>query len=167
MMNRICKVTALFFAGMVLTTSLPKAQALPTGMNAHPIYDTTKAGLSFRKDNLSIVGMWEVPGNPNISLWLAISATCGPCIPIRPRPTRWHRGTHQALYSYPGCRFQHVGDEGLGVWSPGRQLRSELRSESPLLRHYNKYPNASQYRAGSPGTNGNNDGPTTRRHRGH
>ena len=40
------------------------AQSLPTGVTIEPFYDVTKAGLSFAKDQQSVVGMFEVPGKP-------------------------------------------------------------------------------------------------------
>lgn len=40
------------------------AQGLPTGVTIEPFYDVEKPGLSFAKDQQSVVGMYEVPGKP-------------------------------------------------------------------------------------------------------
>lgn len=53
----------ILLAACAATASL-WAQSLPTGVTIEPFYDVNKAGLSFAKDQQSVVGMFEVPGKP-------------------------------------------------------------------------------------------------------
>ncbi len=50
----------------LILAALGSAQvsSLPTGITIEAMYDTSKVGLSFRKDKQSVVGMYEVPGKP-------------------------------------------------------------------------------------------------------
>jgi hypothetical protein len=54
----------LAFMGLLTGADRGFAQPLPGGVTVQAFYDTNKVGLSFSKDKLSTIGMWEVPGKP-------------------------------------------------------------------------------------------------------
>lgn len=153
------KVFGIAGLAMVLAGTSTYAQ-LPTGMGALPIYDTTKAGLSFRKDRLPIVGMYEVPGNPKNFvvvgywgyIWTLYQNNTLPDTMAAWGPIRRYTRTQVANFNtwvMKGWEFGALG----GGFDPN------FAANHYFYVIYNKYPDPTQYRAGQPGTNTNNDGP--------
>src|SRR5687767_8982183 len=64
MSRSIRALRALSIALSLAAAASAQVGNLPTGVTVAPFYDTSKAGLSFRKDQQSVVGMFEVPGKP-------------------------------------------------------------------------------------------------------
>jgi len=153
------KVFGIAGLAMALTGASAFAQ-LPTGVSALPIYDTTKAGLSFRKDRLPIVGMYEVPGNPKNFvvvgyfgyIWTLYQNNTLPDTMAAWGPIRRYTRTQVADFNtwvMKGWEFGALG----GGFDPN------FSANHYFYVIYNKYPFATQYRAGTPGTNTANDGP--------
>ncbi len=157
-MKKLSLVCSLFLFASAAFPTLSGAQ-LPTGMTARPIYDTTKAGLSFRKDQLPIVGMYEVPGNPRNFvvvgyfgyIWTlyqndALADTMAAWGPIR-RYTRTQVADFNT-WVMKGWEFGALG----GGFDPN------FTTNHYFYVIYNKYANSTQYRAGVT-PSGSNDGP--------
>lgn len=163
-MNRICKVSALVLMGILFSTTVSKAQTLPTGMTATPIYDTTRAGLSFRKDQLPLVGMWEVPGKPKHFLvvgyfgymWTLYPDTNAQGVAT---DTTVSYGTVKKYTRTQVANFNTWVMKGWEFGALGGAFDPNFKTNRYFYVIYNKYPDPAQYRAGTPGTNGNNDGP--------
>ncbi len=135
-------------------------QSLPVGVSAKPIYDTTKAGLSFKKDELPIVGMYEVPGKPKHFLvvgyfgymWTLYPDTTKADVTMPWGPVKNYTRTQVAdfnMWVMKGWEFGALG----GGFDPN------FATNHFFYVIYNKYPNVSQYYAGVKQKNEANDGP--------
>ncbi len=135
------------------------AQSLPVGVTAKPIYDTTKAGLSFKKDQLSIVGMYEVPGKVKHFLVVGYFGYMWTLYPDTTKadtiaswgPIKRYTRTQVADFNtwvMKGWEFGALG----GAFDPN------FAANHYFYVIYNKFPNPSQYKGGLKPSN-NNDGP--------
>ncbi len=149
MINRISKSLGLVLAAILFTVNLPKAQTLPTDLTTVPIYDTTKAGLSFKKDKLSVVGMWEVPGKPKHFLvagyfgylWTLYPDTTKPDITMPWGPVKDYTRTQVADFNTWVMKGWEFGTLS-GAFDPN------FKTNRYFYVVYNKYPQVSQYCAG-------------------
>ena len=163
MMNNIRSVFGLISIGMLVPLTLPRAQTLPTGVTSTPIYDTTKAGLSFRKDRLPLVGMWEVPGKPKHFLvvgyfgymWTLYPDTNAQGVAV---DTTVSYGVVKKYTRTTVADFNTWVMKGWEFGALGGTFDPNFKTNRYFYVIYNKYPDPSQYRAGTT-PNGNNDGP--------
>ncbi|HAP00025.1 MAG TPA: hypothetical protein DCQ83_08285 [Fibrobacteres bacterium] len=157
------RITLSLFAAVAILVATSSAQSLPTGVSVTPIYDTTQAGLSFRKDKLPYVGMWEVPGKPKHFLvvgyfgymWTLYPDTNAQGVAV---DTTVSYGTVKKYTRTQVADFNTWVMKGWEFGALGGSFDPNFKTNHYFYVIYNKYPVASQYRAGTT-PSGNNDGP--------
>lgn len=120
--------------------------ALPTGVTVVPFYDVNKAGLSFKKDQQSVVGMWEVPGKPQHFLVLGF---WGYVWSLYPDTTKTY--APGAIKDYTKRQIADFNTMVMKGWEQGA-LGAAFDPDFAANRYfyiiYNKYANASDYHGG-------------------
>ncbi|MEO7959118.1 MAG: PQQ-dependent sugar dehydrogenase [Fibrobacteria bacterium] len=122
------------------------AQTLPTGLTVEPFYDTSKAGVSFRKDEQAVTGMWEVPGMPQHFLVLGYFGFIWSFYPDTSKP--YQPGQ---IRDYTKAQVANFNTEVMKGWEQGA-LGGSFDPNFKVNRYfytiYNKYASASSYHAG-------------------
>lgn len=120
--------------------------ALPTGVTAVPFYDVTKAGLSFEKDQQSVVGMWEVPGKPQHFLVLGY---WGYVWSLYPDTTKTYApGAIKDYTKKQVADFNTMVMKGWEQGALGGAFDPNFAANHYFYIIYNKYASASAYHGG-------------------
>ncbi len=132
----------------LLLAALGNAQVsgLPTGVTTETFYDTTKAGLSFRKDKLSVMGMWEVPGHP---MHFLVLGYFGFVWSLYPDPGQTIKSTGMMDYSRKQLAdFNNVTMKGWEQGAMGATFDPNFKENRNFYIIYNKYKNSAHYKTG-------------------
>ncbi len=132
----------------LLLTALGNAQvsSLPTGVTTETFYDTTKAGLSFRKDKLSVMGMSEVPGHP---MHFLVLGYFGFVWSLYPNPSQTINPTGMMNYSRKQLAdFNNVTMKGWEQGAMGATFDPKFKENRNFYIIYNKYKNPAHYKTG-------------------
>lgn len=120
--------------------------ALPTGVTVVPFYDVNKAGLSFKKDQQSVVGMWEVPGKPKHFLVLGF---WGYVWSLYPDTAKTY--APGAIKDYTKAQLADFNSMVMKGWEQGAlgaAFDPDFAANHYFYIIYNRYANASDYHGG-------------------
>lgn len=120
--------------------------SLPTGVTVVPFYDTSKAGLSFKKDKQSLVGMWEVPGKPEHFLVLGY---WGYVWSLFPDTTKAY--APGAMKDYSKRQLADFNNQVMKGWEQGAlgaAFDPAFKQNRFFYIIYNKYASPASYRNG-------------------
>lgn len=151
------KIIHSALAACLALTAVGRAQveSLPTGVTVEAFYDTSKAGLSFKKDKQSVVGMWEVPGKAQHFLVLGY---WGYVWSLYPDTTKAY--PPGAIKDYSKRQLADFNNQVMKGWEQGAlgaAFDPDFKSNRFFYIIYNKYASPSSYRPGL--TPAGQDGP--------
>ncbi|MEO6095406.1 MAG: PQQ-dependent sugar dehydrogenase [Fibrobacteria bacterium] len=139
------KNTILFATFLSLAASA-QAQTLPTGVNVVPFYDVNKAGLSFKVDQQSLTGIYEVPGKPQ---HFVVVGYFGYLWTLFPDTTKTYAAG--AIKDYKKKEVGNFNDmvmKGHEQGAQGGAFDPWFKKNRYFYVIYNKYASASSYHSG-------------------